>query len=105
MFKKVFLVIFFLFILLGSHVFAPSQKFPTIDSSSMIQSFYNINLVYAAEKDTKLLQNKEESPSWSSYLVPGIAGIVLVGGISSYWLVFRKKQMKKESAEKTYTSS
>ncbi|MCQ6282431.1 hypothetical protein [Bacillus sp. EB600] len=99
MFKKVFLIIFLLFLLVGNHVLAPSKNLSVEIGVSILQPFDKMNTIaYAAEHgQSSKNANKVESLSWSSYIVPSTAIIVLLIGIGSYWLVFRKRQTQKEA--------
>ena len=99
MFNKVFLIIFLLFLLVGNHVLAPSKNFSAEIGFSILQPFDKMNTIaYAAEQgQSSKTANKVEAFSLSSYIVPGTSIIVLLIGIGSYWLVFRKKQTQKEA--------
>jgi hypothetical protein len=97
MFKKVLLIFFLMLLLLGSQALAPSKDYSFINGSSVL-NIHQKTIVFAAEtgQASAKKQDKEEIPSWANYIVPGAVGIVLLFSIGSYWLVFRKKQMKED---------
>lgn len=90
MFKKVLLILILLFILI-----APSKDHTFVNSGSILQSFHSINIAYAAEKASCSTNNQKQAviSSWSPYILPATMGIILLGGIGGYWLIFRKKQL------------
>jgi multisubunit Na+/H+ antiporter MnhC subunit len=98
MFKKVLLICSLLLILIGYYTIAPSKNHFLINGSSILQIHPN-NIAFAAEngQPSAQKQDKAETSSWASYIVPGLAGIVLIFSIGSYWLVLRKKEIKKET--------
>lgn len=98
MFKKVLLIVFFMYILVGSHAQAPKTAI-SLGSSFNFHFYNDTNIAFAAEKDetTAKKQKSVENSSLVSYILPGMIGIILIFGISGYWLVFRKKQLKKEA--------
>jgi ABC-type multidrug transport system permease subunit len=97
MFKKVLLIFFLMFILLGNQAFVPSKDHSFINGSSILK-IHQKTIVFAAETGQPSARklDKAEITSWSYYIVPGAVGVVLIFSIGSYWLVFRKRQMKKE---------
>jgi hypothetical protein len=98
MFKKVLLIFSLLLILIGNQAIAPSNDHSLINGSTLLQIHPN-NIAFAAEnrQSTAQKQDKAETSSWVSYIVPGVVGIVLIFSIGSYWLVLRKKEIKKEA--------
>jgi hypothetical protein len=93
MFKKVLLIIFLLFILVGNHAIAPSKDFTSKVGGLIFQPFQEINIAFAAEQGqpSSKTPTTVEPFSWSSFIVPGTAGIVLIIVIGSYWLVYKKR--------------
>jgi ABC-type multidrug transport system permease subunit len=96
MFKKVLLIFSLMFILIGNQALAPSNDHSFINGSSILKIHQN-NIVYAAETGQRSAKKQVESTSWSYYIVPGAVGIVLLFSIVSYWLIFRKRQLKEEA--------
>ncbi len=96
MFKKVLLIFFLMFILLGNQALAPSKDYSFINGSSILKIHQKI-IVYAAETRQPSTKKQVENTPWSYYIVPGAVGIVLLFSIGSYWLVFRKRQIKEEA--------
>ena len=98
MFKKVLLIFSLSLLLIGNHSLAPSKNNSLINGSSVLQ-IHQHNIVFAAEngQSASKKQDKAEAYSWASYIVPGAVGMVLIFSIGSYWLVLRRKQIKKEA--------
>lgn len=99
MFRKVFLIIFLLFIFVGNHALAPSKDFSSQIGGSLLKPFHEMNIAFAAEpgQHSPTAATNDGPFSWSSYIVPGTAVIVLLIGMGSYWLVLRKKQTQKKA--------
>jgi TRAP-type C4-dicarboxylate transport system permease small subunit len=98
MFKKVLLIISLLLILIGNQATSPSKDYSLINGSSFLKIHHN-NIAFAAEngQPASKEQNQAVTSSWVSYIVPVTVGIVLIFSIGSYWLVIRKKEIKKEA--------
>ncbi|MDP4155676.1 MAG: hypothetical protein Q8929_08545 [Bacillota bacterium] len=97
MFKKVLLIFSLLLIFFGNQTIAPSTDHSLINGSSLLQIQHN-NIAFAAENGQPASKkDNTETSSLSSYIVPGAVGIVLIFSMGSYWLVFRKKEIKKEA--------
>ncbi|RHW41528.1 hypothetical protein D1B31_07340 [Neobacillus notoginsengisoli] len=82
MLKKILIVVGLLFLFLSNKAIAPS----TIGFSQEAAA--------AASKETPKQTGNAETDSpvgIKAYILPGLAGIVIIGGIASYWLVFRKR--------------
>jgi hypothetical protein len=82
MFKKIFLI---LFILIGLHSLSNDYDKPTLSPS--------FDHVLAAAQTHHTENTKQDIPSISDYIVPAAAGLILMIGISTYWLFYRKKQI------------
>jgi hypothetical protein len=40
---------------------------------------------------TVLLKNEADAPTLKAYIIPGIMGLLIILGASSYWLILRRK--------------
>jgi multisubunit Na+/H+ antiporter MnhC subunit len=98
MFKKVLLIFSLLLILIGNYLIAPSKDHTLINGSSILQIQHN-NIAFAAENGQPAAKKQDTAvnSSWASFIVPGVAGMILIFSIGSYWLVLRKKEIKKEA--------
>ncbi|OIK15875.1 hypothetical protein BIV60_07860 [Bacillus sp. MUM 116] len=79
MLKKISQIALLLFFLLGVNIFTQSH----------IEAATNKTL----EKTQQGPTVQKEELSWKSYIVPGTVGIVIVIGIGSYWLFYRRKHI------------
>ncbi|MDQ6595986.1 hypothetical protein E2K98_17310 [Bacillus salipaludis] len=77
MFKKISQISLLLFFLLGFSVFSQSH----IEASSHKTS----------EKTEQASFSQKAEPELKSYIIPGTVGVVIVLGIASYWLIYRRK--------------
>jgi len=83
MLKKISLIASLLFFLLETNVFA--QSYIETASSKDI-----------SKKTVQSVSNNEVLSS-NAYILPGIVCIVFIIGIGSYWLIYRRKALKKEA--------
>lgn len=74
MFKKIALAVFMLFFLLGTHDLAAAETKPQAKSVNSSQ-------------DTQI---KAEQP-FKYLILPGAAGLLIIIGCGSYWLIYRRK--------------
>ncbi|MDR7002451.1 hypothetical protein [Neobacillus niacini] len=77
MFKKISQIALLLFFLLGLNVFSQSH----IEASTHKTS----------EKTEQASFSQKTESELKSYIVPGTVGILIVIGIGSYWLLYRRK--------------
>jgi hypothetical protein len=82
MFKKISIIASLIFFLLG----------PSVCSQSHIEA------ASSNATSKKLIQtgNNNNNTSMNAYILPGTVGILFIIGISSYWLIYRRKTLKKE---------
>jgi hypothetical protein len=78
MFKKISIIASLLFFLLGTNVLAKS------------------NIETKPNKTITSVHIKEEAPM-TAYILPGTVSILFLIGIGSYWLIYRRKTLKKEA--------
>ncbi|MGG1396620.1 hypothetical protein ABE288_02025 [Bacillus salipaludis] len=77
MLKKISQIALLLFLLLGFSVFSQSH----IEASSHKTS----------EKTEQASFSQKTEPELKSYIIPGTVSVVIVLGIASYWLIYRRK--------------
>ncbi|WP_316570090.1 hypothetical protein [Neobacillus sp. YIM B06451] len=84
MLKKILVIFGLLFLFISNEAISP-----TLTGKNQ-----PITLAEAAgEEAQKPVQEKSTEPisPIKTYILPGIAGILIIGGLASYWLVLRKK--------------
>jgi hypothetical protein len=75
------------------------KNYSLINGKTISQSQHESHIVFAAENGRQLAKQppiQAQTPQWLPYIVPCTVGIILIFGIGSYWLIFRKKQLKKD---------
>ncbi|WP_026573164.1 hypothetical protein [Bacillus sp. UNC438CL73TsuS30] len=77
MLKKISQIALLLFFLLGFSVFSQSH----LEASSHKTS----------EKTEQAPYSQKTEPELKSYIIPGTVGVVIVLGIGSYWLFYRRR--------------
>src|SRR5437868_8054420 len=101
MFKKVFLIIFLLFLLVGNHVLAPSKNFSAEIGFSILHPLDKMNnIAYAAEQwQSSKTANKVEAFSLSSYIVDRKSTRLNSSHVSISYAVFclKKKNKRKKN--------
>lgn len=85
MLKKILVIFGLLFLFISNSAISPTHT----------GNNQPINITAAAsgkETPKPATAKTAEAPSpIQSFVLPGIAGILIIGGLASYWLVFRKK--------------
>ncbi|MBI0578882.1 hypothetical protein IEC97_16065 [Neobacillus cucumis] len=74
---KISKIALLLFFLLGFNVFSQSH----IEAATH----------KTAEKTEQASFSKKVEPELKSYIIPGTVGVVIVLGIASYWLIYRRR--------------
>jgi hypothetical protein len=94
MFTRISLVLSLFFLLLGANTYAHShletstansEEIETADKGSAQTTNATVN------DQTVLLKNKADAPTLKAYIIPGIIGLLIILGASSYWLILRRK--------------
>ncbi|WP_059172455.1 hypothetical protein [Bacillus sp. FJAT-27445] len=84
MLKKILAIIGLLFLFISNEALAPTQ------TSKLQPIAYAASAGKEAPKLEAVKAEEIHSPL-EAIILPGIAGILIIGGLASYWLVFRKK--------------
>lgn len=83
MFKKISIIASLIFFLLGPSVFSQSH----IEAASS----------KAISKKTIQTGSNNNETSLTAYILPGTVGVLFIIGMGSYWLIYRRKTLKKEA--------
>ncbi|RDU36796.1 hypothetical protein DRW41_12165 [Neobacillus piezotolerans] len=84
MLKKILVIFGLLFLFISNQAISPTHT----GSSQPIA----LAASSGGETHKPASEKSVEAPSpIHGYILPGIAGILIIGGLASYWLVFRKK--------------
>jgi hypothetical protein len=83
MFKKISIFASLLFFLLGTNVIAQTHLDITPSKAASKQAVHST-------------MSGNIEPSQTIYILPGSIGILLIIGFGSYWLIYRRKTIKKK---------
>ncbi|WP_053365076.1 hypothetical protein [Bacillus sp. FJAT-27245] len=83
MLKKILVIFGLLFLFISNEAISPTHTGKN----------QQITLAATSGKEPQkpALGKSVESSPIKTFVLPGIAGILIIGGLASYWLVFRKK--------------
>lgn len=94
MLNKITLFSLLLFFLFGANVFAQSHLEKSTTSPAQTEKTTKIQ---TASVDTKTMMKEQvtitNEPSVMKYVLPAIMGLIIIIGLASYWLIFRRKHI------------
>jgi len=79
------------------HAHSTFASLKTANKKAMLVSAAEINKNNTENAALPAIKNNSIKPSFKDYIVPGAVCLILLFGFSSYWLIYRRKYVPKET--------